>query len=95
MITFQVDNQDGDRELRLDASDEVRLELVGELVGWVMQGRRMTDLHSSWTEWRFEPASETEPRGPIRRSIAEAYADARRYAHDRFTTHTTEQGSTA
>lgn len=71
MIHFDVINEDGDRTLHLQDTKV--------LVGWINQGRAMTDLRRNWTEWMFVPA-EGDTKYPVRENIAAAYEDARAYA---------------
>ena len=74
MIHFDVTNVDGDRELRVAGT--------GTLVGWIEQGRRMTNVTRNWTEWGFTPID--GPMSPVRENIATAYDDARAYAERRL-----------
>jgi len=71
MIEMEITEDDGDRTFhRKD---------TGALVGWIEQGRRMTDLDHNWTEWQFCPAAHTALRGPVRDSYPDAREDLRDY----------------
>ena len=75
MIEFDVTEEDGDRALRIKDT--------GVLVGWIAEGRKMIDSTGPWTEWAFEANDHTVRMGPTRRSLSEAYDDARAYAQTR------------
>lgn len=68
-VTF-IQDEHGDREVR--RGDKV--------LGWVEQGRDMTDLKSNWTEWQFTPADPEARAFPVRRTYLAAHHDALAHA---------------